>query len=475
MSIWDNAVNTVSSVTSTGGEALETVVDAGCEAVEDTVETVGEVVEEVVDAAVDATSDNLGEEAGQVAAIAGGVITGGVEVVVTLVGHGSTIIQDVAEIGSAALSGDLPGVLAGMLNLVVDVVAAAFDFLRIPLIVVDAIRDGYQRWQLRQFVIRLLAERFSGDDLDAARAKAGVDPGPFGFSLEGEHRVLLLDSAKTPLYEWHNDGTLDLYAMAGLLSLDSFEVSQRIRSEVRRVDENGVESVWPVTRFTIAEYLDSEGEDCRLRVYAMQRNVIAEKLRTARKKAKKLGIRLSWNDDDTYAHFREYTSQQISTKEDFQASWDSFSVFLDNHGLRNHTVAEQDTVVAMGAFHCPKDSHGHEFNGVCVGRDLEDDTPLIRRDSDGDPIASGVIHRDRWVTWWSRFILIHEIGHFLGLRHEGHSPAHIMYTNAPDQGTSMIDVTLLDYFLESEPHFTQSDAMNAWRFLVDQMAECFTE
>jgi hypothetical protein len=44
--------------------------------------------------------------------------------------------------------------------------------------------------------------------------------------------VFRLDSANVPLFQWHRDGTIDLYAMAHLLSFDSFSIGRR-RTTVR--------------------------------------------------------------------------------------------------------------------------------------------------------------------------------------------------------------------------------------------------
>ena len=87
-------------------------------------------------------------------------------------------------------------------------------------------------------------------------------------------------------------------------------------------------------------------------------------------------------------------------------------------------------------------------------------------------VGSGVIFRDRWPEFIFKWVLAHELGHYFGLAHPGHSFKEIMFTIAEGQGTSLLDAGVFGYYLESEPEFTLKDARNSWRFIADEMRDC---
>lgn len=91
---------------------------------------------------------------------------------------------------------------------------------------------------------------------------------------------------------------------------------------------------------------------------------------------------------------------------------------------------------------------------------------------DDQPVGSGVVFRDRWPEIIFKYVLAHELGHYFGLAHPGHSFKEIMFTIAPDQGASLLDPGVFGYYMESEPEFTLKDGKNSWRFIADQMLHC---
>jgi hypothetical protein len=87
--------------------------------------------------------------------------------------------------------------------------------------------------------------------------------------------------------------------------------------------------------------------------------------------------------------------------------------------------------------------------------------------------GSSVIHRDVWPDYVFRYILPHEIGHYLGLCHLGHDGVqNIMFQLAAN---SIFDWGLFKYYYQSEPEFTLEDGKNAWRFIADQLACCLSD
>jgi hypothetical protein len=95
------------------------------------------------------------------------------------------------------------------------------------------------------------------------------------------------------------------------------------------------------------------------------------------------------------------------------------------------------------------------------------------RPSDIHP--SGVSFRDRVPEQIYRYVLVHELGHYLGLDHAGHDGAHlIMFTADPGEGLTLVTPsTLFEYLLlTGEPRFTVDDARTAWAWIASTAREC---
>ncbi|MCB0666906.1 MAG: hypothetical protein KDC80_13820, partial [Saprospiraceae bacterium] len=299
----------------------------------------------------------------------------------------------------------------------------------------------------------------------------------FGFQLNAIHKVFVLDSDSVPLWRHHNDGTLDLYALAHLLSFDSFNMgASNPTTVVKSVDEKGKDNLWPVNRWTISKYLESEGQDVRLRVYALSRQAVAEKLNVATRKLKEIGVLLKWNDGSNYAWFRGgITSQAITIDEyDFIAS--RLGRLLERSEF-DRNLRENCELLALGAFKLERMGWTSGRDIRPCGSSMEDCSSQGRTDGccnlvDPDE-RSGVIYRDSWPEDFFAYVLPHEIGHYLGLCHCNHDGFHnVMYTNAESQDLSFFDWGNFSLYYESEPFFTLEDGKNAWRFIVDQLPEC---
>ena len=368
--------------------------------------------------------------------------------------------------------------------------------------------EHFQRSALRDFVEDLLTAYFKDpNQLAQIRQHVGLDHGRFGFPLPAEHKVFMMDSKKFDhLREMHNSGKLDLYAMAGLLSFDSFEMYPRPRTVIKSVDDNGNESLFPITRWTLSRYINENNG--RIRVYAMSREAIAEKLSIATSKCEQLGVKLSWNNGENFSWFRHYDVHEIYTEGEYlfelfpdqQTSPPSpgLEQYLGQKQLKPGLNTIQDcTLLAFGAFRYVRfNSSSKELFGLTVGRQICEgidvslncptgqNIPIGQRtdnccntlvnnpicDQPGPTGGSGVIHRDVWPDYGCRYFLVHEIGHYLGLCHFGHDGIqNIMFQFGAN---STLSWGLFNYYLDSEPRFTLEDAKNCWRFIVDQMAQC---
>jgi hypothetical protein len=489
MSWLSDVGNVVSSVASAVGDAVEGGVDAVVDTVEDVVDAVVDGAQEGIEAGTEWVCGNTNDVVCGTVSLVGGAVAGVLEGAQDIFHDACAIVKDIGGIAADILRLDFAGVLADLGDLGIDLLDLVFDVVRLITLgsVIGGVVDYFERNALRKFVADLINGEFGADKDRHQRVRdfLGLNGGKFGFRLDAVHRRLMIDSANIPedrrqLWELHESGEIDLYAMAGLLSFGSFEVS-RARTEVKSVDADGHESWLPVNRWTIARYLESHGEEGRLRVYAMTRQAVAEKLDTTTRACKKLGVRVAWNDGAHFSWFRGYATQEITNPDLIRLSTAELQAFLLESRLRTGERTDDCTLLAIGGFGF-EDVERRQPNGWTVGRNIREGdgatkcvtpgrtdsccvTTLVER-------GSGVCHRDRWPYYVFQWILPHEVGHYLGLCHHGHDGLqHIMWR--PGVGLDWVNAGTLSYYLDGEPHFTLEDGKNVWRFLVDQMRVCF--
>jgi hypothetical protein len=493
-------------------------------AVSSTVSAVGDVAENVVDSAVDTATDAIDtgidwaqggihfgqgwlcREVGTVACeagnIFGGLLDGSLAAFQDSIDKTAIVIRDAARLGGSTLRLDLAGFLRASVDFGLDSLNAGAVGVRFGSFgyFVGGIVDAYERDELRNFVSDLVNEHFTGEQLGRVRQRIGLDGGQFGLPLDGLSRVLVLDSDKLPLAQWHRAGLLDLYAMAGLFSTDSFS-SSRARTVVKIVGPDGHDSALPVGRLQISRFLEADGQGWRFRVYALSRQARAAHLATATDKCQQLGLRIRWNDGTRFAWFRSYTSYEVADEQEYRMSFRTPSEisttpsdvgqWMHDAQDRQGTPAEDCTILALGSFSTPI------FDlGITVSRDIDEgaaSTPCgtpqrtdgccnvierVREDDASVAVGSGVIYKDAWPQIIFAYVLAHEIGHYVGLCHFGHDGAqNIMYTKE-HQDPPLRDLrpvtpgTFWGYYRDSEPRFSLDDAKNCWRFLVNQMPHC---
>ena len=80
--------------------------------------------------------------------------------------------------------------------------------------------------------------------------------------------------------------------------------------------------------------------------------------------------------------------------------------------------------------------------------------------------------KDRLPAYMFRWVLIHELGHYFGLDHDG---AHlIMFTNSPTEGLDPVtgDTVAELVFFTGEPRFNVEDARDVWARLTANARDC---
>ncbi|MFE7779094.1 hypothetical protein ACFU5O_35545 [Streptomyces sp. NPDC057445] len=232
--------------------------------------------------------------------VALGGLSGALEGLQDITDKGLDIVKDVGGLASALMHCDPAACLSHLADIFLDTIEFCLNNFRFFTFgtIYGGMRDAWQAAELRRFVEDCVNEHFAANppQLALIRQRLGLDGVSWGLP-DATNRVFRLDSASTPLWEWHEKGIVDLYAMAGLLSIDSFTI-RRPRTVVRSVNDDGKESGQPISRWTLARYIDSDGMEGRIRVYALAPTAVKDFVQVSVGKCKELGIKLSWPTAD---------------------------------------------------------------------------------------------------------------------------------------------------------------------------------
>lgn len=465
---------------------------------------VGDAIEGAVDAVTGAVGGALGglfggiqglfgrlnnllcRNTGSIGCRIGNVILGGlsglVEGIRDIIDRFLGLIQTIGGALGALLRGDIAGFLGQLGKFFIELVLTIIDAIRVVALgtVIGGIRDAWEAENLRQFVEDLLKQKFGADPprLATIRESLNLDSTSWGFEMGVTHKVFRLDSATAPLWQWHQQGLIDLYAMAGLISFDSFNI-RRGRTLVRSVD-GATESSFAISRWKLAHYIDSNGADGHIRVYALAIPAIREFVSVTTAKFKKLAINLTFDQEALPLPYPTILTHDISTKEEWNFDRKDLGPYLDRKALRTPD-SSQCNMLALAAFRLKAGlgqtsgraiSEGSESEGCTTpGRD---DGCCVTVDRDKQAGGAGVIYFDEWPSQFTRYVLAHEGGHYSGLCHFGHDGLqNIMFTPAKDVGLSYFSFGIfLHYYLSNEPSFSLKDAKNIWRFLLTEMSDC---
>ena len=491
-----------------GAKAVGGAAKAVGGAVKDGVEKVADEVEDLGDKvggwiADQACSTGFGP-ACALGAFLGGVISGFGKVVSGTLRTTASIVDR----GFGALGNVLQGRFGAALE---DLVAVG------ALIVVGVVElgtgvlrpfDEYERHWERNALKRFVSDRIDAlwrDDEEmrtALRSSIGVDRRTgWGLAVPSRHRRLSFDSADVDLRRSHNDTwqgdrVIDLHAAAssrggpkhqGKATL--FLVAEEGRLLGGASDED------------VDAYL--RGEDTRLRLVAMQSQHARQSMRYARKVCTDIGIKLSW-ETSPKATWDAVLPADASGPLYVPLVWKSGpeqGAMLRHFGFRDGTFATECELEAFATLNTFETARPGEWrDGVASGQNRREGdaasdcrTPVdrtdrccaslsvltLQSDTGRKKIVEGTSVAHTWPNgqWGdrvvsdirNRFILAHEIGHWLGLCHEGHRKmTQIMYSAArygAVGGALAFGAVSRGY---QHPRFVRADGQNAWKYLLDQ-------
>ena len=496
MGFWEDLGNAVASVASTVGDVVEGAIDTVTDTAENVVDGVCDTVQDGCNAVTGWIAANGGAVLGFIPNIVGGIVVGLIEGIQDLADDYLHLLRDQGAIIGSLLRLDIPRLLEEILNFGIDLVDIVVDYFRLAAggYIVSAIIGNFQREGLRAFVANLISTRLANDpELGNILSRLNITSGNWGLKFNANNYVMMYDTATAGvaklIRDMHAHHLLDLYALAGLLSFDSFSFG-RARTMVKVIGLGGEPNLLPTNRFEISRFL--AGEDIRLQIFAISPRALNDCLKVAQKKFKKMGIFLQWNDSFGIPTLGRMTTHEVKSEGEYIFTIDPSDIqaeYFQLTGIKDPKVGECP-VEALTVFHYAPDSNNKESFGNTCGRTILEGpdaagcmTPpgrtdlccnTVNRQSPLDPRqtqGSGVVYRDIFPPYFSRYVLAHEIGHYFGLCHFGHDGVQNMMFSKAD-GSNILDLGLWQYYLHAEPEFTDQDARNVWRFIVDQMRPC---
>lgn len=490
MAWWDDVGNAVASAVSAVGDAVETVVDTATDAAGAVTEGVADAAEDIINYATGAASNAIGGGIiGSIISGIGGAIIGVVKGVAVIIVDYLNLLRDQGAIIGSLLRLDFAHVIDEVTNLIIDGVGMLVDVFRFVTggTIVGGFIDSYVRDDLRQFVLSLVTTAFTGQRRTDIISRLGLTHGAWGLPFNATHRVFVMDSNTIDLRAMHNDDhTIDLFALAGVLSFNSFQAF-RPRTFVKVMNRAGQALPFPANRYNISKFLEGDN-NIRLQVFALKSRAFTQNMRIAARAFKRMGVNITWRELTPISLYASENPHFLPSADQFQLDIgnlnndDTLDVFFNTSGLKP-AGEDENPVIAAAAFHYALDSKNHEGFGKTCGRNITEGggpcaTPartdaccsVVRRfASDRTPLGSGVVYRDQYPFYVFKHVLTHEMGHYFGLCHITHDGFQdIMFTVATQ---AVLSPALLRFYYQQQPTFTNIDGQNCWRFIVNQIPQ----
>jgi hypothetical protein len=405
-----------------------------------------------------------------------GIIKGIIQLVRDLVNIVKDIVGALKDIILGILGLNLCRILRGLTDLGTSLGRAILDtggalialaFGLIPLVgilisirviagVVAGIRDSVEQNQLEDVIRSAINNAFGAGSERATRSleEVGVNGRPMGLLFEADARRLFLssDSREPNLKNLHEEGVVDLYALAGYASTCKDTINQP-DGEVVYAGTN-----LRVSYADLETFLDDgPGSVPEFHVFSITRAKFRMHLETVRRKSSALGVHLVF---PTIGQIQATSSEHVPMnvgEED--PPGDAVQQQLFQRMGRTGVNDDLSVIPSISHFHYVLDSNGRELFGL---------TSWFRPSSK-DVRLSGVTYRNRTPDWAFRWVLAHEIGHYWGLNHKDRSGAdrsldQIMY--APSTGVGLSLGAVLSYLAQAEPRFTLDDARTVWDWIT---------
>ncbi len=379
--------------------------------------------------------------------------------------NGCATLRGLANIGSAVVEAGMAvgfGVLAPM---------------KAVGMTIAAIRDGIEQGELWKIVRSSIEAAFADDPPRITRAlnKVGIDTANDGLSFTvAPYRMYVSTTNRIPdLRELHHRGVLDLYALAGYPSTCPRLVGQPLGEVVY------AGSSVRVSVNHIAAFLAGESDDVpEFWAVAIRKDVFVRHLRVAQRKLRSIGIRLAWRQIVEYrATSNDHVPLKGADGSDPTGPGQRTQQRIFKDLGRNGRTDDLSIIPALAHFFYtdPPASEPPQWGQLSTSTNKLHGLASWYRptpeNADEYVSYSGVTYRSESPELVFRWVLAHEIGHYLGADHDrpDGNPRQldeIMFS--PSDGKVLAGGALFEFLLGgSEPRFMLTDVRTVWRWITE--------
>jgi hypothetical protein len=306
-------------------------------------------------------------------------------------------------------------------------------------------KEEIDREALRGRIDAVLSEVFADDEerLERSRDRVGVNDRMDGVPMTILPYRMAIRSSEF-LRRLHSEGVLDLYAMAGRFTGCQGKAAwQQFEGEVVYTGTS-----LRVTKTDLDDFVESgPGAVPSFTVYPITTETFRDRLELCERKGHQVGVDFSFGHiDDAVISDPRFVP--------LQADESDGSVQLDLLREVGRTGDDDLAEVPLIAI------FGYELASLHGLASWFRPSP-----AGGMRLPSGVTFRDRFPELVFQYVPIHEVGHYIGLDHEGHThPGQLMWK--PVLGTDW-GPTLLNYLLTTgEANFTDADIDDVWAWIT---------
>jgi hypothetical protein len=370
---------------------------------------------------------------------------------------GRVVVEGAAPIvgaGVGVVAGGVPGAIAG---------AGLGAAAKAVGVFASGIRDSVVLRQLEDIATNAINLAFGAGSARATRAITSLNMRSrlFGIPFMPDARRMFLSSNSRVinLVTLHNSGAINLHGLAGYIGSCS-KLFNEVDSEVVYAGTNLRVSYSDIDTFLMS----GPGSVPEFRVYPIKKTKFLDHLKLAQRKARFLGAQLNM---PIIGEFECTVPVWFPMENALGVSATQRGLLSSVFGRIAAVTENLSALPAVSHFHYMPNAAGKEFFGLTSWMRPSGTVAVPAGDRESIAMESGVTYRNLSPDYVFRFVLIHEIGHYLGLDHEDGTRwlDEIMYSVA--SGGSVSASGIAEYLaLGGEPRFTLGDANAAWRWFT---------